>query len=495
VNGNSTRRVVVEPGGTGVVAHVGLHALGSFADRLGLGDALSSRIPWSGAGVPIHDRGKVLVQAALILSGGGESCLDIEHLRIGGDLFGSVPSDTTVARTFHEITSSTRSGIAEAMAEIRAEVWSRSSTTTGTDPVLLDIDASLVEIHSENKEQTAPTFKGGFGFHPLFCFADATGETLSALLRPGNAGSNTVADHITVLDDAIAQLPAHIAAGHHEGDHSDLVQRDIIMRADSAGCTEDFLEACRARNVGFYVSARRNAQVTAAIFDAIGIEEVWLPAVAQDGELKEGAAVAELTSLIDGAKFPSRTRLIIRREPLHPGAQRSLFPSLDYRYWGFYTDQDGDPRALDATMRSPVTMVKVRTSIARSFSPASIIHLATARCWSIESLISRPSAWRLARSSRRWRSAAAVMARNRPVSIWSVARPRSAPRRNRPATREIQPVASISPTPSTSSTTANSENPIEAPIRPPDSPKDMASRATGSAYRMSTASPVPLAMM
>jgi hypothetical protein len=352
VNGNSTRRVVVEPGGTGVVAHVGLHALGSFADRLGLGDALSSRIPWSGAGVPIHDRGKVLVQAALMLSGGGESCLDIEHLRIGGDLFGSVPSDTTVARTFHEITSSTRSGIAEAMAEIRAEVWSRSSTTTGTDPVLLDIDASLVEIHSENKEQTAPTFKGGFGFHPLFCFADATGETLSALLRPGNAGSNTVADHITVLDDAIAQLPAPIAAGHHEGDHSDLVQRDIIMRADSAGCTEDFLEACRARNVGFYVSARRNAQVTAAIFDAIGIEEVWLPAVAQDGELKEGAAVAELTSLIDGAKFPSRTRLIIRREPLHPGAQRSLFPSLDYRYWGFYTDQDGDPRALDATMRA-----------------------------------------------------------------------------------------------------------------------------------------------
>ena len=194
--------------------------------------------------------------------------------------------------------------------------------------------------------------KGGFGFHPLFCFADATGETLSALLRPGNAGSNTVADHICVLDDAIAQLPAPIAAGHHEGDSSDLVERDIIMRADSAGCTEDFLAACRARNVGFYVSARRNTQVTAAIFDAIGIEEVWLPALAQDGELKEGAAVAELTSLIDGVKFPSRTRLIVRREPLHPGAQRSLFPSLDYRYWGFYTDQDGDPRELDATMRA-----------------------------------------------------------------------------------------------------------------------------------------------
>ncbi|MBF6558422.1 MAG: IS1380 family transposase [Acidimicrobiales bacterium] len=342
----------MEPGGTGVVAHVGLHALGSFADRLGLGDALSARIPWSGNGVPIHDRGKVLVQMALTLAGGGESCLDIEHLRIGADLFGSVPSDTTVARTFHEIDASTRSGITEAMAEMRAEVWSRSSATTGTVAVLLDIDASLVDIHSENKEQTAPTFKGGFGFHPLFCFADQTGETLAALLRPGNAGSNTVADHITVLDAAAAQLPSDIASGHHHGDASDLVQRDVIMRADSAGCTEDFLAACRARNVGFYVSARSNAQVTAAIMDAIGIEEVWLPALAQDGEAKAGAAVAELTSLIDGKKFPSGTRLIIRREPLHPGAQRSLFPSLDYGYWGFYADQDGDPRDLDVTMRA-----------------------------------------------------------------------------------------------------------------------------------------------
>jgi hypothetical protein len=342
----------VEPGGAGVVAHVGLHALGSFADRLGLGGALSSRIPWSGNGVPIHDRGKVLVQMALTLAGGGESCLDIEHLRIGTDLFGSVPSDTTVARTFHEIDASTRAAITEAMAEMRAEVWSRSSATTGTDAVLLDIDASLVDIHSEGKEQTAPTFKGGFGFHPLFCFADQTGETVAALLRPGNAGSNTVADHVTVLDAAVAQLPSDIAAGHRDGDASDLVQRDVIIRADSAGCTEEFLAACRARNVGFYVSARSNAQVTAAIMDAIGIEEVWLPALAQDGEAKAGSAVAELTSLIDGKKLPTGTRLVIRREPLHPGAQRSLFPSLDHRFWGFYTDQDGDPRDLDVTMRA-----------------------------------------------------------------------------------------------------------------------------------------------
>ncbi len=352
MNGNSTRRVIVEPGGTGVVAHLGLHALGSFADRLGLGDALSGSIPWAGNGVPLHDRGKVLTQMALILAGGGESCLDIEHLRIGEDLFGSVPSDTTVARTFHEIAESTRTDITAALAAVRAEVWKRSSATTGTAPVVLDIDASLVEIHSEGKEQTAPTYKGGFGFHPMFCFADATGETLAALLRPGNAGANTVADHVTVLDGALAQLPAEIATGHHEGDVADLVTRDVIVRADSAGCTEGFLAACRDRNVGFFVSARSNAQVTAAIFDAIGVEEVWLHARAQNGDVKDESSVAELTSLIDDTKLPSGTRLVVRREPLHPGAQRSLFPSLDYRYWGFYTDQDGDPRELDVTMRA-----------------------------------------------------------------------------------------------------------------------------------------------
>ncbi|MGH9044228.1 MAG: IS1380 family transposase, partial [Acidimicrobiales bacterium] len=296
--------------------------------------------------------GKVLVQSALMLAGGGESCLDIEHLRIGDDLFGSVPSDTTVFRTFHEISPTTRAGIAQAMAEMRRQVWRRSSVTTGTDPVVLDIDASLVEIHSENKEEAAPTFKGGYGFHPMFCFADATGETLAALLRPGNAGANTVADHVSVLDGAIAQLPEGIARGHRGGDDPELVGRELIVRADSAGCTEGFLSACRHRHVGFYVSARSNAQVTAAIFDAIGVDEVWLPALTQDGEERDDACVAELTSLIEDAKLPQGTRLIVRREPLHPGAQRSLFPSLDFRYWGFYTDQDGDPVDLDVTMRA-----------------------------------------------------------------------------------------------------------------------------------------------
>ncbi len=156
----SAVRVKVEAGGSGVVAHVGLHALGSFADRLGLADSLSSSIRAGTGRRPLHDRGKVLVQVDLMLAGGGESCADAEHLRCEADLFGFVPSDSTVHRSFHELGGALRRHLAGAIAEVRRTAWARSAVTKGSDPVFLDIDATLVEIHSENKECTAPTYKG-----------------------------------------------------------------------------------------------------------------------------------------------------------------------------------------------------------------------------------------------------------------------------------------------------------------------------------------------
>ncbi len=161
VNGNTTVPVVVETGGDQVAAHVGLHALGAFADRLGVGDCLSARIPVNGERLPLHDRGKVLTQAMLMLAGGGESCADIEHLRAQPVLFGAVLSDSTLWRTFHQIHPATLDGLWEEMAEVRSDVWARSGATTGTGTVVLDIDASLHEVHSENKQQAAPHYKGG----------------------------------------------------------------------------------------------------------------------------------------------------------------------------------------------------------------------------------------------------------------------------------------------------------------------------------------------
>jgi hypothetical protein len=354
VNGNSTRRVKIEAGGDGVAAHVGLHALGALADRLGLGDALSVRIPPAGERLPLHDRGKVLTHAMLMLAGGGESCADIEHLRAQGRLFGDVPSDSTVYRTFRQIGPGTLEGLWKAMAGVRAQVWRRSSVTNNTGPVVLDIDATLVEVHSENKAGTAPTYKRGFGFHPMLCFADATGEALAVVLRPGNAGANTIADHLAVLDAAVAQLPAEVAAGHRPGEGPDSADRRVMVRTDSAGCTQGFVNGCRARNIGFAVVARSNAQVSAAISRTYTETNParWTPARRQNGERRDGAQVAELTDLVDLSDWPEGTRLIVRREPRHAGAQHSLFPSTEFRYWGHYTDQDGAPVDLDAHMRA-----------------------------------------------------------------------------------------------------------------------------------------------
>jgi hypothetical protein len=353
VNGNSVVNVVVEPGGRQVVAHAGLHVLGRFADRIGLGPTLSTAFPWSGERAPAHDRGTVLTHAMLMLAGGGEACSDIEFLVAQPRLFGAVASDSTLYRTIRSITPGVLTDVRAGTATVRRSMWQRMGATTGNSRVVLDIDASLVEIHSENKEGTGPTYKGGFGFGPMFCFADATGEALAALLRPGNAGANSVADHLTVLDASIGQLPEQIAVGHRPGDGADMVQRAVQVRTDSAGCTAGFVAGCRERNIGFAVVARTNASIHAAIsrIHATDAEQRWQPARRRSGDPAERSEVAEITDLLDLTDWPAGTRMIVRREHLHQGAQRSLFPSTLYRYWGHYTDSSGTPVELDAHIR------------------------------------------------------------------------------------------------------------------------------------------------
>jgi hypothetical protein len=175
----------------------------------------------------------------------------------------------------------------------------------------LDIDDSLVEVHSEKKEEAAPTFKGGFGFHPLFCFE--MGVTLAALLGPGKAGVNTVADHVSVLDAGPRSTAPNDRYGA-PGRQRPRPRRARRRRADRLGRVHrGLLLSCRDRNVDFYVSARSNA-----VFDAVGIEEAWLSSLSQDGEEQDESALAELTSLIDRTTLPEGTRLVVRRQPPTP---------------------------------------------------------------------------------------------------------------------------------------------------------------------------------
>ena len=172
MNATATVRVNLEPGGAGVVTHVRLHALGTFADRMRLGHALSERIVSRGERRPVHDRDKEITQMALVIAGGGESCADVEHLRVQRDLFGHVASDSTVFRTSHKLDGAALVESAKATTTVRATVWNLPALTNNYEPVALDIHASLVVVHSENKE-CRPTLQR-FAWVLPHCWASPT---------------------------------------------------------------------------------------------------------------------------------------------------------------------------------------------------------------------------------------------------------------------------------------------------------------------------------
>ena len=325
----SVSGAVLATGGDRAVSGAGLFVLGGFADRVGLAGELSGALPPAGERAPVHDRGVLLTHLCLALAGGGEACSDIEHLRAEPELFGPVGSDSTLWRALNGIGDAELDGLWQATAAVRQRVWSQAPAA---GPLVVDIDSTLVEVHSENKAGAAPHFKGGFGFHPMVCSTDE-GEPLWGMLRPGNAAANSIADHLGVLDNAVSMLPARDAAGHRRGDPEDVVRRPMLVRIDAAGCSAHIAHGCNERNVGFAVTARATDGIDAAIAAARCDEDLWTQATPNPKHASKPsrAQVAELSALVDLSDWPDGTRLIVRREPLHPGAQRSLFPSQAFR--------------------------------------------------------------------------------------------------------------------------------------------------------------------
>ena len=178
----STCDVGVTGGGGRVAAHGGLFVLGRFCDALGLGAALSSAVPRAGERAPVHDRGKVLVHALLVLAGGGGACSDIEHLRARPVLFGEVASDSTLYRTLSGLGPDVVKALLGAVAGVRAGVWDRRGDAESSGPVVLDIDSTLVGARSGNRDRAAAHHRGGFGFHPMLCAAEH-GDTLESPCR------------------------------------------------------------------------------------------------------------------------------------------------------------------------------------------------------------------------------------------------------------------------------------------------------------------------
>jgi len=336
VKTQTTRQTVeVRADGEGLVSHAGAFLLVELADRLGLTAALSEAMAPSRERRSAHNPGVVLRDLAVAVADGGDHVTDLGVLRGQEALFGAVASETTAHRVLKSLDAGLLEAVRTARAKALAKAWDAGARP---EELILDIDASLLIAHSE-KEGAAGNYKGGFGFHPLLCYLAETGEPLAALLRPGNAAAHTAADHFEVLQLALEQLP--------EAD----LGREILARADIGGRTHAFTSDCRDADIRFSVGYEVDERVRGAIAELP--ESAWQSAVDGDGEVREGAQVIELTDRVDLSAWPEGTRLIVRRERPHPGAQLSVFDcEAGYRHTAFITDQDdADITALELRHR------------------------------------------------------------------------------------------------------------------------------------------------
>jgi Transposase DDE domain group 1 len=355
------RGLQVTADGTGIVSHAGVALVRALADNIGLTVGLSKALATDR--LLIHDRGRVLTDLACAIADGAEVISDFRVIGDQDELFGLVASVPTVWRTLAEIARDERApgGITAAVNAARRRAWAGIAARHGAIPGIriadktlagmtcIRLDASVVTCHSD-KEGAEPNFKG-FGLHPLLAYCDNTGEPLAGMLRPGSAGSNTTADHLAVLDAAIAAVPPGF-------------RRRLMVTCDGAGASHglitrlDKLAARRGCQVIYSIGWELGARERAAI--AVVPAGAWQITVDARGEIRERRAdeacgdlgcghrrcwieeahVTELTGLLrDGpagdqlAGWPEKMRVFARRERPHPGAQLTLFEAGDgWRY-------------------------------------------------------------------------------------------------------------------------------------------------------------------
>ncbi|CAG6391172.1 IS1380 family transposase [Streptomyces cocklensis] len=330
-----------EGGGRAVVSQAGAVLLVETVRKSGLDQVISDALaPWRRRRA-VHDPGKILLDVALAVALGGDCLADIGMLRAEPAVFGPVASDPTVSRLIDTLAAAgpnALTAIRNARAEAREHVWNvaKDAAPDAAGQLIVDLDGVLVQAHSEKQDATA-TWKKTFGHHPLMGFVDhgsgGSGEPVAGLLRPGNAGSNTAADHITTAQLALAQLPKRYRRG-----------RQTLIRTDSAGGTHEFVAWLAKR--GRWLSYSVGMTITDAVHHAVlqVPPSAWTAAVEPGGEIRDGAWVAELGGdVLKG--WPKGMRLIVRKERPHPGAQLRFTDADGLRLTAFATSTTGLPIA------------------------------------------------------------------------------------------------------------------------------------------------------
>ena len=336
---NTARRpkITVSADGRGLVSQAGTLLLLEAARVTGLGQGLAGGLARWRAPRAVHDPGKMVADLAVALALGGDCLADVAVLREQPELFGPVASDPVISRLVSQLAKDVPralKAIRAARSAARERAWALAgpgAPGAGGRLIPVDIDATIVIAHSE-KEQAAPTWKKTFGFHPLTAFADhgpdGGGEPLAIMLRPGNAGSNTAADHIAAARLALAQLPPGL-------------RRQALIRADCGGGTQDFLAWLTkpGRRLAYTVGFTITKEIQDAILKIPAA--AWTAAYDSERELRPGAWVAEITGMLDLSAWPKGMRVIVRKERPHPGAQLRFTDAAGHRFTCFATSTKG----------------------------------------------------------------------------------------------------------------------------------------------------------
>jgi hypothetical protein len=340
---NDSRSVAVPAltaAGERLVSHAGVGMLAELADLSGLTGGLNGLFARQGLRWRSHAPGVTLVRAAAAIADGMGNVSEVGlFCSSRRAIFARPAAPSTLRRAVFALGGELMTpGLDRVLADARTRAWQAAGYAPPS--LTIDVDATLLECHSD-KEQAAPNYKSGFGYHPLGCWLDETREPLAMLLRPGNAGSNTAADHCDVLARSIDQLPDAYQVGHGVGDDPAAVTHPLLVRADSAGATKTFLADLVERNIAFSVGFAMDA-TTREMIEAAP-EGAWQPAINADRSERHGAQVVELCGFTGHNGWPGGARLICRREDPHPGATLSLFDQVHgRRHTLFVTDSTDD---------------------------------------------------------------------------------------------------------------------------------------------------------
>jgi len=338
---NSSRRsgrVKVSADGTGLVSRSGVALLRELTEVTGLVEGWSEALLDTYKALPtVHLPGRVLADLAVVIAGGGDALSHLATLRDQDKLFGTVASDPTACRVIDRVDAEHLQRMRQVRALARERAWAAGAGPDLSEKLVIDLDATITLAHSE-KENAAATWKKTFGFHSLMAYLDrpdiSGGEALAGMLRPGNAGSNTAADHRTVLAMALTALPVH--ARPRPGDPS---SPQVLIRTDSAGATHAFAAAVREAGCGFSMGFSVDGPVQEAVLALA--ETSWTAAHDIDGQARDGAWISEITDQLNLRAWPTGSRVIVRRERPHPGAQMRFTDSDGHRFTAFITDTAG----------------------------------------------------------------------------------------------------------------------------------------------------------